>query len=363
MVLRTLIIALAVEVSPTNSRPKPGTMPFSPSMPGWAGPYNGPSGPPTYPPGLPPAPQVYYSQFYTRNNGRTLSNSNSTSSSLSDDAFLVTEDPNYSEHYHQYQSRVRIVDEQPLIHIPPFYRPPVVPPGSLSIDTSFGAPQGIYSAYNYAPLVSPIVPFKPIGRARSKSEIRHKTANYKILQGGWSLPERVEVYFVGSTSYLLRCLALSDSIYVVSIHTGSSPHNSPPSSPTNDILLPVPPSATLPPKPLTAAEENKKKNFFPISWRVIGGGVLMGSESNGKSFIKPGRSQGENVETMHETFLEDPEPKIEDTSPPKPIKRTRSSSIPPTPSIQHIDTGTSPDSTYKMTEMATSVRFPPLKSE
>ena len=32
----------------------------------------------------------------------------------------------------------------------------------------------------------------------------------------------------------------------------------------------------LPPKPISQQEENKKKNFYPVSWRVIGGGVLMG---------------------------------------------------------------------------------------
>jgi hypothetical protein len=35
----------------------------------------------------------------------------------------------------------------------------------------------------------------------------------------------------------------------------------------------------LPPKPVSQIEENKKKNFFPISWRVIGGGVKMGGSS------------------------------------------------------------------------------------
>ena len=42
-------------------------------------------------------------------------------------------------------------------------------------------------------------------------------------------------------------------------------------------LRPLPPG--LPAKPVSLAEVNKKKNYFPISWRVIGGGVLIGGPS------------------------------------------------------------------------------------
>lgn len=31
----------------------------------------------------------------------------------------------------------------------------------------------------------------------------------------------------------------------------------------------------LPTKPLSTIEEKKKQGFYPISWRVIGGGVMM----------------------------------------------------------------------------------------
>jgi hypothetical protein len=37
---------------------------------------------------------------------------------------------------------------------------------------------------------------------------------------------------------------------------------------------------SLPPKPLSALEETRKKGFYPISWRVIGGGVMMGGKSS-----------------------------------------------------------------------------------
>jgi hypothetical protein len=46
------------------------------------------------------------------------------------------------------------------------------------------------------------------------------------------------------------------------------------------VPLPNPqPQADLPPKPVSVLEENHKKGFFPISWRVIGGGVMMGGKS------------------------------------------------------------------------------------
>jgi hypothetical protein len=35
----------------------------------------------------------------------------------------------------------------------------------------------------------------------------------------------------------------------------------------------------LPQKPISIQEENKKKGFYPISWRVIGGGVMIGGKS------------------------------------------------------------------------------------
>jgi hypothetical protein len=38
------------------------------------------------------------------------------------------------------------------------------------------------------------------------------------------------------------------------------------------------PQPDLPPKPLSVLEDNRKKGFFPISWRVIGGGVMMGGQ-------------------------------------------------------------------------------------
>ena len=35
----------------------------------------------------------------------------------------------------------------------------------------------------------------------------------------------------------------------------------------------------LPPKPRSLLEDAKVRNFYPITWRVIGGGVMMGEYS------------------------------------------------------------------------------------
>ncbi|KAG6866187.1 hypothetical protein C0991_007737 [Blastosporella zonata] len=249
--------------SPTAQRPAPEAMGYSPPIGHWGNPYIGPVGSPVFSPGFVP-PHIYYSDLYGRDTGRTLSNSNSTSSSLSDDVLFVTEDPNYSEHYHQYQSRVRIMDEQPLVHVSPFYPTPPGPVVPLTLDMAYVASPNVYRT----------------------------------------------------------------------IHSDASPQESPIST-QPERLLPVPPPATLPPKPITAIEESKKKNFFPISWRVIGGGVLMGSES--KPSAEPGTLNFVDGGMDEAPFGENKSD--EKASPPKPNKRTRSSSIPPAPKTSHVDTG------------------------
>ncbi|KAH0585947.1 hypothetical protein H2248_007233 [Termitomyces sp. 'cryptogamus'] len=298
--------------SPIIERLAPWTMPFSMSMGGWRRPvYTGPMASPVFPPGLPLSPHVYYSDFYPRDSNRTISHPNSTSSSFSDDAAFVTEDPNYSEHYHQYQSRIRIIDSPPLVHVSPFYHSPPPAHGPLSINTSYVVP----SMHNASGFAQPVSPSEPRPKAHQRSNVRHKIINYKT--------KPCRFYKIDGT-----CPNGSSCTF---IHTGKTPCQSPMTSPR---LLPVPPPATLPPKPLTLAEENKKKNFFPIPWRVIGGGVLMGSEPKASTMELTSPN-------MHKTTLEDSEPKKNiNISLPKPVKRTRSSSIPPTPTIQHVDTGT-----------------------
>ncbi|KAG6855755.1 hypothetical protein H0H87_011271 [Tephrocybe sp. NHM501043] len=313
---------------PTAPRFSSGVMGYSPPVAGWGSPYVRPAASPVFSPGLPP--HLYYSDYYARETGRALSNSNSTSSSLSDDAMFVTEDPTYNEHYHQYQSRVRIMDEQPLVHVPPFYHSPPGPPGHLSPDMAYLTSPNVSGAYNYAPPISPSGPRKP--KSRSQTDTRHKAINYKMSAASQTLQ-------VLQAPFIRWCDDFrSDPAFILfSIHSGASPQRSPVSSqPQPERLLPPPPPTTLPPKPMTAMEEKKMKNFFPISWRVIGGGVLMGSEA--KSSAEPGTQEYEYVGT-HEVSFEGTESERTKISPPKPVRRARSSSIPPAPKTPHVDTG------------------------
>jgi len=76
------------------------------------------------------------------------------------------------------------------------------------------------------------------------------------------------------------------------------------------------------------ADETDKKNFFPVTWRVIGGGVRMGvvkDDETARSFVDTGGTSQHSVQK--------PPLKI-------PI-RQRSNSIPPTPSnvlinVEHV---------------------------
>jgi hypothetical protein len=51
----------------------------------------------------------------------------------------------------------------------------------------------------------------------------------------------------------------------------------PPISASTTQNLKAPPG--LPLKPVSQLEESRKRNYFPVSWRVIGGGVLIGDPS------------------------------------------------------------------------------------
>ncbi|KAG6829509.1 hypothetical protein H0H92_004311 [Tricholoma furcatifolium] len=313
---------------------------YPPPMNGWRNPYAGPHTSTVFGPYPPPPPHVYYGDIYPPQATRTFSNSNSTSSSLSDDTqAFVTEDPNYSEHYHQYQSRLHIIDERPLVHVPPFYRPPPGPHNgpALSLDTSYFAPASA-GVYGYGQPISPA------------AEVQNKTRNKRA-----DSRTNMQLLKFKSTSIVLLCLRVVDALaegraslakpcrfYMLDgacpngskctfIHDGDSP-----TSPQTERLLPTPP-VSLPTKPLSTTEENKKKNFYPVSWRVIGGGVLMGSEQ--KSPVEP--SSSDDAPTREPEITSEhvkPESTSEGGPPLKPIKRTRSSSI-PGPTLSHVYTG------------------------
>ncbi|KAF8139181.1 hypothetical protein K438DRAFT_1996239 [Mycena galopus ATCC 62051] len=111
----------------------------------------------------------------------------------------------------------------------------------------------------------------------------------------------------------------------------------------------------LPSKPLSTKEENTRKGYFPISWRVIGGGVLVGgtkgeasdddSDLSDNSFESP-VSRVLSVEISssappHTIVFPpmDSDADSDDSATPTEIvrARTRASSIPSTPITLHVD--------------------------
>ncbi|KAF8073926.1 hypothetical protein FPV67DRAFT_774904 [Lyophyllum atratum] len=279
---------------------------------GWRSPYPNPAASPTYSPGIPP-PQLYYCDFFSpthpAESSATLSVS--TSSSFSDDAVFLTDDPKYSEHYHQYQSQICIAEEQPLIHVPPFYHSPNMRAPVLALDTSYPTVPNMYGTYGFQPPISPSSPVK--SRTQSRSVSRHKAINYKtkpcrFYRATRSCPNGSECTFIHDEP----------------TQKAASPFDSPP---LQSEQMPN----GLPPKPASVADENKKKNYFPISWRVIGGGVLMGGPRPlPVSQDKIGRDKRASQDAEMER----------NSLPPKPITRTRSSSNPPTPTMAHVKVDT-----------------------
>lgn len=61
----------------------------------------------------------------------------------------------------------------------------------------------------------------------------------------------------------------------VSIHDPEIKGNANEASPK----LTPPTDAKLPPKPIDRYDDCHARDFYPVTWRVIGGGVMMGGQS------------------------------------------------------------------------------------
>lgn len=99
--------------------------------------------------------------------------SNTTSStSMStldlDEAVIITDDPQYHEHLHPYQSQVFVEDDSPVIHVPPF---------SPYHQLAFNGPH--MPPYSYDDSGKPLYPFKP--RSSTRSSTKQKNLKYKSV--------------------------------------------------------------------------------------------------------------------------------------------------------------------------------------
>ncbi|KAG2009985.1 hypothetical protein CC2G_012849 [Coprinopsis cinerea AmutBmut pab1-1] len=184
----------------------------------------------------------------------TGSSSFSSSSTDSDSIELIvatTEDPQYPERRHEHQSQVVVADPPGPEHVPPF----VVsyPRGGYPFQPHRPMP-GSYNRPNRA--VSQPTTF---GSARtvSRNSGKPKPSKYKTKPCKfWALNK--------------TCAAGDDCTF-----RHDEPLSLPnPGPPPGHRYSPSPPRLEAP-RP-RAASQHKDNKFFPISWRVIGGGVLVG---------------------------------------------------------------------------------------
>ncbi|KAF9464129.1 hypothetical protein BDZ94DRAFT_516002 [Collybia nuda] len=242
----------------------------------------------------------------------SMSLSTSASSSLSDDVLFMTGDPQYSEHPHSYQSQVHVTDDVPLIHVPPFYPSLNTHVPHVAPDTNYPAPQNIYGSYAFQPPISLVSPTHTRKHPPKQKIIQYKTKPCRFYGVNGVCPNGEECTFI---------------------------HDEPGRQPEPSTIV----NPQLPPKPVSKIEENKKKNFFPISWRVIGGGVKMGGLKQTSSTLKTSESpdiavESDRLQTSDADRASSPgETALQTSSKTKPTTRPRSTSIPSTPSIAHVN--------------------------
>ncbi|PPQ92832.1 hypothetical protein CVT25_004320 [Psilocybe cyanescens] len=244
---------------------------------------------PLRPSSFPPGDSISFTlSARSRDSVDTVSTTISSSSLESDD--IVTDDPQYQEHHHSHQSQVRVTDDSPVIHVPPFLPMSYINPAGGLTPT-----HGYEFTYNGMPdLLKMTIPFKS---RSSKSSLKHKSIKYKTKPCKFFPTER-------GCPNGTACTFIHDE-------------------PNSRVSSPPPPKA------VSEKEGGEgRKNFVPIPWRVIGGGVRVGIQKD-----------------------EDEDDPISDTDdacyPPEssvtlaPIKsdttyRPRSNSIPSTPSITQV---------------------------
>lgn len=194
----------------------------------------------------------------------------SMSSTDSDDVVVITEAPSFTEHSHLYQSQVRVVEAPSPTHIPPLYP---------TLNNSLGIHTPTW--------VDPRPQVNVTPRVSSRSSVRPKPLKYKTKP----------------------CKFYNRETGCPSGEECTFRHN--------ELVHP-----------------NTSKNYFPISWRVIGGGVLIGSK---KTDYDPEEGSVSSSESLGS--LEPSAPKPTSLPLPKTFSRPRSNSIPPTPTTNQVKVG------------------------
>src|SRR5215471_1792004 len=78
--------------------------------------------------------------------------------------------------------------------------------------------------------------------------------------------------------YMMAFFSIHDPNNVKPLHTKQASLGNEISAAARDRVETAKAQVDLPSKPLSVQEENRKKGYFPISWRVIGGGVPLGGK-------------------------------------------------------------------------------------
>uniref|UniRef100_A0A0W0FW85 C3H1-type domain-containing protein n=1 Tax=Moniliophthora roreri TaxID=221103 RepID=A0A0W0FW85_MONRR len=97
--------------------------------------------------------------------------------------------------------------------------------------------------------------------------------------------------------------------------------------------------AGLPQKPLSPLEASRKRGFYPITWRVIGGGVLMGTErpERFQTSLKNQKSSRSQSRSRSPATTPTVNVNVPVSTANSSRIRARANSIPSTPSINQVD--------------------------
>ncbi|KAF4617556.1 hypothetical protein D9613_005971 [Agrocybe pediades] len=204
------------------------------------------------------------------------------------DSVVTTEDPQYSEHQHDHQSQICVIDDSPVIHVPPFQPFPYINTAVMQ-----PTPHGYYGHPRPRANESILPPsLKSRTKVSKQKALKYKTKPCKFFPTERGCPNGAACNFIHDEPHLIAALGDKD---------------------TKEDL----------PK-----EETARKNFVPIPWRVIGGGVLVGVQKEEDSDVS---DEGESLNDSQTAKSKKPA-----VGPLKIVSRKRSNSIPPTPSTTQV---------------------------
>ncbi|KAF8644674.1 hypothetical protein AX16_008334 [Volvariella volvacea WC 439] len=213
----------------------------------------------------------------------------------------ITEDPRYEEHTHSHQSRVYVCDDSPMVRVPPpvyasISPTPIIPVYPVVIQQSVAAPATGPAQQEEKRPETPQQVRSPKAKSRSGSRLRNisyktKPCRYYIANGYCASGDQC-TFIHGEATQNLSLLILNSA----AAEAAKSKEN-----------------AT---KPTSPSGNDDKKPTSPVTWRVIGGGVLMGDPTRCRS---PSTTSSEGPTTptsssdnaTDDEAVKDSEPKLE----------------------------------------------------